>query len=264
MKFSKELTKKGTNKPNSLVVLDYSGTLSLGMCRFANPENLIKALQTSGIANYGIDTPEQFWARIVNPTWREGATGRVGYIRLIIRALGEEKDTRLSRAAEAFVRLYMDASVLDDKWVAVLRWLVEQEGVVTLVATDHYAEATAAIVRELELKGIPAASLSSYHEKGGGCVLVANSSDLGYLKEERDYWLKVRWQINRPFARMVLVDDFGGAEEKGDAYGEKALERREKTVAAIVEAFGFEPKVLTYSPGMDMSAVAAWIKRQVS
>lgn len=252
------------HNPRTLVILDYSGTLSPAMSRFARPESLRRALEKARLAEYGIDSPEKFWERVVNPTWHEGARTRIGYARLIVRTLGKDDDQRLCRAAEEFVRLYMSHAVIDERWLPLLSWLVNLERVTVLVATDHYAEATERIVKEFEINGFSSLPLGDDRRKDEGTVLVANSSDLGYLKSERGYWQKVGCLLDLTFDRVILIDDFGQAEEEGDAYREKIRERREKMIEALSYAFRVPIEVYTYAPMSDFLKMAEWLKKQVS
>ena len=73
--------------PSSLVIFDYSGTLSLEAPCFGRPENLGPALAESGLSGLGV-SPENFWERIVNPTWEEGSTTAIGYQRLLAARIG--------------------------------------------------------------------------------------------------------------------------------------------------------------------------------
>ncbi|MBE0555684.1 MAG: hypothetical protein IH628_00495, partial [Proteobacteria bacterium] len=61
-------------QPDTVLIFDYSGTLSLEMPRFARAENLRRALAETGLAAVGVTGPEIFWDEIVNPTWVEGST----------------------------------------------------------------------------------------------------------------------------------------------------------------------------------------------
>ena len=67
--------------PAKGIVLDYSGTLSIGAVLFSTPERLAEALRQSGLANLGVTTPAAFWDQIVNPTWEKGSTTSAGYRR---------------------------------------------------------------------------------------------------------------------------------------------------------------------------------------
>lgn len=264
MRSLKEPTERKSHRPNTLLIIDYSGTLSPEMSRFADADNLVRVLRTSGLAAYGVERAEEFWERVVNPTWKEGSTSQVGYARTIVRALGEERDARLCRAAEVFVREYMGSAVIDERWGPLLNWLLKQEWITLLVATDHYAEATAVIVKELGKKGIPAVPLELYSEEEKRAAVVANSSDLGCLKSEEPYWEKVKKTLRTSFDLILLVDDFGSAEEKGDAYREGVIRRCQRTIDSIYGVFHLPVKVFAYQPWRDFSAVEKWIKRQVS
>jgi len=58
---------------DTLLIFDYSGTLSLEAPRFGQPENLPRALAETGLAALGVTSPEIFWGQIVNPPGSRGA-----------------------------------------------------------------------------------------------------------------------------------------------------------------------------------------------
>ncbi|MBZ0285030.1 MAG: hypothetical protein K8L97_30120 [Anaerolineae bacterium] len=68
----------------NLVVLDYSGTLSIDITMFGRTDILIKALKRSGLWNLGVENEGIFWGQIVNPTWTEGSLTQIGYKALIV------------------------------------------------------------------------------------------------------------------------------------------------------------------------------------
>ncbi len=151
---------------DKLIIFDYSGTLSLEAPRFARPDNLVRALQETGLAALGVATPEIFWEAIVGPTWVEGSTTQSGYRKVMadrIAALQPAADvprSRIEAAAERFVGAYLGQSRIDPLWRPVLSRLAGETASLQVVATDHYAEATGAIVAHLKALGIKATSLA--------------------------------------------------------------------------------------------------------
>ncbi|MBA4423334.1 MAG: hypothetical protein C0390_09610 [Syntrophus sp. (in: bacteria)] len=249
--------------PEKLVIFDYSGTLSLEAPRFGRSENLVRALEESGLASLGVATPEIFWGDIVNPTWIEGSTTAIGYARAMaerIAALGIAPDihrSQIEAAASRFVAAYLASSRIDPRWRPSLSRLSEHPDAVTVIATDHYAEATGKITDSLASWGIPARKCG----KGAKSpfsppsrFFVANSADLGVWKADRRFWEILKSQL--PFAsvrRILLIDDFGINEESGDGYGGRAkvLDRQEKTIANLEESFQAVVEVATfYLPGV--------------
>lgn len=226
------------NEP-ALVVLDYSGTLSPGAVLFARDDSLTEALQGSGLWELGIDSLEVFWEQIVNATWEVGSTTACGYGRILyerVRALAEARGLRptdedLRARADSFVARYLAHSTIDPAWAPLLKELAAQPGAITVVATDHYAEATAHIVGELAALGVAGApALESAH----GRFLVANSADLGAHKADRAFWERLRPAVGgRRLRRAVIVDDFGANEQPPDSYADRA--RVEQRVAATLE-----------------------------
>jgi hypothetical protein len=272
--------------PEKLVIVDYCGTLSPEAPHFGRPENLHRALEESGLATLGVSTPELFWSDIVNPTWVEGSTTAIGYARVMadrIASLYLAPDApagEIEAATSRFVAVYLDASRIDPCWRPALIRLSKHPATITVVATDHYAEATGKITGYLDSWGIPTTksgtgeapfsslqrSEESHGRKMSGArrdrsfqrsprFFVANSADLGVWKEDRRFWVILKSQL--PLAsvrRILMIDDFGFNEAPGDSYGERAkvLARREKTVTNLAETFRAALEVVPFDlPGED-------------
>lgn len=220
--------------------MDFSGTLSLGAVLFGRKESLERALQTSGLWELGINHPDIFWNELVNPTWEEGSTTSRGYVTLLsiqvqlwLRAQHQEvPEKRVERSARRFVNSYLRASGIDAAWGKVLKYLLDVPFVTLIIATDHYAEATAHIKAQLHQLGVG----SSESKK----VLIVNSADVGAHKEDIAYWEHVRAQLPTLPKEILLIDDFGANEDPLDAYaGDSAIaRRREATVAVLRQVFG--------------------------
>jgi hypothetical protein len=153
--------------PDKLIILDYSGTLSLEAPLFARPESLLCTLAESGLAAFGVTSPEIFWERIVNPTWIEGSTTQAGYKHVMAERIAALRLTpgasadEIAAAASCFVERYLDHSRIDPHWRPLLMRLSENQNVGVIIATDHYAEATGKIIDELGAWGIPAAKIGT-------------------------------------------------------------------------------------------------------
>jgi hypothetical protein len=250
--------------PEKLVIIDYCGTLSLEAPRFGRPDNLLRALEESDLAALGVSTPEAFWSEIVDPTWVEGSTTTIGYAQVMaqqIASLRLTPDTptrEIEAATSRFVSMYLSASRIDPLWRPVLARLSRHPAAITVIATDHYAEATEKIAGYLDSWGIPAGRIGTGEPPPSfpeARFFVANSADLGVGKEARRFWEILSTQL--PLAslwRILLIDDFGFNEAPGDSYGgrAKALARREKTVASLGETFHAVLEVVPFDlPGED-------------
>ncbi len=218
--------------PEKLVIIDYCGTLSLEAPRFGRPDNLRRALEESGLAAIGVSTPEAFWRDIVDPTWVEGSTTAIGYAQIMAERIAslclppDAPTSEIEAATSRFVAMYLDSSRIDPHWQPILGRLSKHPATITVVATDHYAEATEKITGYLDSWGIS--------------FFVANSADLGVWKEARRFWEILRSQLPLASLRQILlIDDFGFNEAPGDSYGERAkvLTRQKRTVDNIGEAF---------------------------
>lgn len=227
-----------------LVILDFSGTLCLAAPRFAAPDALRDKLEKCGLAALGV-TPDLFWSELVNPTWTEGSTTRAGYRRVLTERLAALKPRAsrgdIDRAVSRFSDSYFRANIVDPLWTAFLRTCVRQAGLATVIATDHYVEATDAILNSLAGLGIPARPITeSASPPARQAIRVANSADLGAHKSDLPFWNNVRLALEcEEWKGVLLVDDFGINEPEGDAYGEreKIDRRRAETTARLGEVF---------------------------
>ena len=250
--------------PEKFVIIDYCGTLSLEAPRFGRSENLIRALKESGLAALGVSTPEVFWGNIVNPTWVKGSTTSIGYAQVMAERIAslclapDAPTSEIEATTSRLVAMYFASSRIDPRWRPILARLSEHPAVITVVATDHYAEATGRITDCLHSWGIPARKIGKGEElpsPPASKFFVANSADLGVWKADRRFWeiLKSRLPL-ASVRRILLIDDFGFNEEPGDSYGEQAkvLARQEKTVANLGETFQAVVEVAPfYLPGED-------------
>jgi len=247
-------------KPDRLILFDYSGTLSLQAVLFGQGDSLRSALEHSGLARLGI-TPTLFWEEIVNPTWEEGSTTQVGYRQVMVRRLlegaafqnsGKERWSvpDLQRAVADFVNSYLASSCMEESWRPLLRKLPQRKDVCAVIVTDHYADATSAIVRYLAEWNIPALPA----EKAFGfprpaAIIVANSADLGAHKISSRFWqpLKSGLQL-QDLEGILLIDDFGYNEQEGDAYSEREAVaiRQVETARLLQEVFQVAPCIFPF------------------
>jgi len=251
--------------PVKLVIFDYSGTLSLESTLFARPDFLMKHLKESGLANLGIESPETFWGEIVNPTWQRGSTTSVGYKKVIRDTISTIHShnmsvvlsAQISDAASTFVDSYLRHSPIDERWRPILNKLQSHPSVNVIVATDHYAEATGYIIRffhELQIQAMEAKHAFADPDYAG--VVVACSADLGVHKADSRFWDSLKTGLNLSGIRFVLlIDDFGYNEQKGDRYssGEKVEQRKNETVEMLQKVFYSPVQVVPFTMGNDGS-----------
>jgi len=226
-----------------LVIFDWSGTLSPDAVTFGEDDTLTGALERSGLAALGVATPGTFWNKIVNPTWEEGSTTPAGYGEVITRRIRElfspaVPDDRIRASAARFVNSYLAHSPVDSRWRSILGKLGNDPSVMTVVATDHYAEATGYIVRHLDEAGVSAVPLRD--AAAASHFIVANSADIGAHKADRAFWEAVKSSLELGTVRDILiVDDFGFNEGAGDSYADrrKVEGRKGATLALLEEVF---------------------------
>lgn len=244
-----------------LIFFDYSGTLCFDSVRFGAPGTLMEELVISGLYGLGVRGPDFFWEQVINPSWAEGSTTGIGYAVLMERRLKEvlpapvqEEDLR--RAVRSFSGRYFGSFRVDTRWRETLRGLRNNPSASVLVVTDHYAEATEAVIGSLKVFGIEARAFGTapgkpFEKTGETSFLVVNSADLGCVKADRRFWelLQVSCSRHRD-CPTILIDDFGCNEAGGSAYGEwsRVLERRRHTVALVGEVFGSPPRVISFFP----------------
>jgi hypothetical protein len=244
--------------PRKLIIFDYSGTLSLESTLFGRPDYLMKRLKESGLMALGVTSPSIFWEQIVNPTWVEGSTTQVGYKKVIedrIKAILYQNKSivpsmKISDAASLFVDSYLRHSRIDNRWQPVLDKLNVHPSVRAIVATDHYAEATGYILQFLEELHIQAVSAkAAMNARRSKSVIVANSADLGFHKDNTRFWEILKNGLHMGGVRHVLlVDDFGGNEQKDDSYSvpEKVEQRRRVTVKLLQEVFSAKVQAIPF------------------
>ncbi|HON99301.1 MAG TPA: hypothetical protein PLN44_02705 [Syntrophales bacterium] len=252
----------------SLVIVDYSGTLSCAAALFALPHRLEGELRASGLAARGVKDGASLFARVVRPTWQEATTTALGYGGAIVAALGGEDGDgeELRRAAGTFVGRYLAASTIEEAWLPLLTEPARRPGLFLLVATDHYAEATGAILGHLAALGLAGAAVRDWGRKGGPPLAVANSADLGFPKESEGFWEACRSFL--PLGgvrRIVVVDDFGANEAYADP---RDVPRRRRAVGeAVGRVFGLRPEIVFFrlpSPPWEGDVVAGAVSASVA
>jgi hypothetical protein len=259
------------SQPDTLLIFDYSGTLSLEMPRFARPENLRCALTETGLTAVGVTGPEIFWEGIVNPTWVEGSTTQAGYKRVMaeqIAVLGLAPGAsagEIAAAASRFVESYLDRARIEPDWRPLLARLSENPDVGVIVATDHYAEATGRIIDELRAWGMPGVKAGAdpdceIHVPQEATVrsappyprpfFIANTADHGAWKADAIFWETLKAKLRQDkVERLLVVDDFGFNEAAGDAYGGDAAKiaaRRERTRETLRKVFQVEAEIIPF------------------
>jgi hypothetical protein len=244
-----------------LILLDYSGTLSISSVHFGRSDVLTEELRRSGLTACGVVSPEIFWSGIVGPTWHEASTTGITYTEAVRRKVlsltpGTIKDSAVRDAVSRFVESYMAHSRIDPLWVQVLKRIASGFAGTVVIATDHYAEATGYIARYLDEIGIAAVACmnSSYDRLPTGAFIIANSADMGAHKSEKKFWEMLASRCaHGGVNNILLVDDFGFNEQEGDAYGiiEAVTARKERTAKLLEEVYSAPVAVFFF--GMEES-----------
>jgi len=244
--------------PRKLIIFDYSGTLSLESTLFGRPDYLMKQLKERGLMDLGVTSPSIFWEQIVNPTWVEGSTTQAGYKKvmedrisaILYQNMSIVSCVKISDAASLFVDTYLSNSRIEGRWQPVLDKFNRHPSVRVIIATDHYAEATDYILqflKELHIQAVPARVAMS--TTGSTSVIVANSADLGFHKDDLRFWEILRNGLNLDEVRhILLIDDFGYNEQKENSYStpEKVEQRKRDTVRLLQEVFSAEVQAVPF------------------
>lgn len=264
-----------------MAVLDFSGTLSLEAVAFGRPDRLCQALIASGVEALGVGEPALFWEAVVNPTWTEGSTTRAGYGAVLARritawrreqGLPEVSLAAAEAASGRFVSLYLGHSRIASPWKPLLARLSRSADAAVVIATDHYAEATEAILRRLRAWGLQARAAREPLLAGSppGGLIVANSADLGVHKASPRFWEELREGLSlQEVRRILLCDDFGANEQEGDRYAEasRVAQRRQATTALLAGVFQAEVTVLPFAMERqelaDLRAAEAACRRRI-
>ncbi len=261
----------------TLLILDFSGTLSLGAVRFGETHRLATALADAGLLALGV-TVDRYWNELVGPTWVEGSTSRVGLTTLLARQLrAQGTSARIAvQCARRFTQIYMAASVIDPAWQPLFAALGADSRVTTLIATDHYAEATAHITQELAEHRWAARALRVRNRQvvqqrmgsrtGDTMAFIANSADLGVIKADPLFWQRVRAGLRTNVSRIIVVDDFGASENAADFYANPARveRRRQQTIAAIEQTFAAPVTIVQFVIGHDIGATVQQVLQQIN
>lgn len=256
--------------PHTLVIFDYSGTLSLGAVDFGRPGQLERHLAASGLAGIGIDTIDRYWQAVVKPTWAIASTTRESFQSLAVARIREmdipgAEPRSIESAVAGFIDAYMRHSDIDARWQPLLADIQQRPDVLGLIATDHYAEATNAILSHLAALGIAAATAAVVKGPPGRTAFrVANSADIGSLKADVRFWAALKKTcLPMPLNKIIMVDDFGSNEQDQSGYADTGrIEARLAATCQVVgRTFGREPQVVHYLAGEDPgSTIAATIE----
>ena len=218
----------------------------------------MKQLKESGLTDLGVTSPSIFWEQIVNPTWVEGSTTQAGYKKvmedrisaILYQNMSIVSGVKISDAASLFVDSYLSHSRIDGRWQPVLDKLNRHPSIRAIIATDHYAEATGYILQFLEELHIQAVSAkAAMAAPGSTAVIVANSADLGFHKDDLRFWEILKNGLYMGGVRHVLlIDDFGCNEQKGNSYStpEKVEQRKRDTVRLLQEVFSAEVQAIPF------------------
>ncbi|MBN1545335.1 MAG: hypothetical protein JW902_01600 [Syntrophaceae bacterium] len=250
--------------PSHFIIFDFSGTLSLAAVEFGRSENLVPALEQSGLTALGVPSEAFFWDEIVYPTWVEGSTTGRGYKAVLVEriaALGlhapNDSDPygSIENAVSDLLGRYFDQCRIDIRWRSLLEALRDDPSVQVVIATDHYAEATPLIRERLKDWGIDTVVLTEAVQREKNPFVIASSSDMGFHKADIRFWRLIHDKLCPRGHRVLLIDDFGGNEDSSDPYGNPArvTVRRRETEQVLREVFS--GKVDIYSFIVDRSEI---------
>ncbi|MCX7788042.1 MAG: hypothetical protein N2442_10130 [Spirochaetes bacterium] len=259
-----------TVKRKRLIILDFAGTLSIQTVFFGRKERLEQALKQSGLVLWGFHDPARFWEDLVYPTWEEGGLTSEGYARVLAKRIeellgkgclptkGRTKKSYVRRTGkpafllfttERFVQLYYQHSWIDPGWKSLFQNFPSRDAISSrtpqdtlLIATDHYAECTPflrRLLRQWNIKSEPIGEQTYSWGYPKPNVFIANSADLGAWKKDPAFWEQVNRKL--PFAafhRILLIDDFGYNEHRGDPYGDrKRVEQRRDSILHCLNSY---------------------------
>ncbi len=244
-------------QPVTVVIFDYSGTLSLEAVRFGTPGILSCHLEKSGLAGLGIDTPERYWQTVVNPTWPQASITPAGFASMAAACIRKTAPPNIAieviqAAVSKFVQAYLQHGSIDERWHPLLAEIQRMPDMLGLIATDHYAEATSAIRTHLAALDINAVPAGQQKYKDTAAFRIANSADIGSLKGNRQFWIALKKACRfEQVKAVVLVDDFGSNEQTGSDYARsrQISQRQATTRKALGRAFGVEPQILHFIAG---------------
>ncbi|MFH1081540.1 MAG: hypothetical protein V1766_15000 [Pseudomonadota bacterium] len=250
--------------PEKMILFDYSGTLSLEAPLFAEPDFLMQQLEACGLRAFGIDSLNILWEKIINPTWVASSTTTLGYKKMLLDRiiatlhpnLSVRRQFKLTNAVAAFVDRYFSHSRIDPRWKPLLRRIDTAPSIRTVIATDHYAEATGVIINFLGEWKIKAESvIEAALSPQAASFIIANSADIGVHKADPQFWqfLKTNLRLDT-IRRILIIDDFGYNEQGADDYSNrhKVDTRIRTTVMTLESVFSAVIEVFLVMIGTDV------------
>jgi predicted class III extradiol MEMO1 family dioxygenase len=124
-----------------------------------------------------------------------------------------------------------------------------------MIATDHYAEATGAIINFLgdwQIEAVPATGVVSNPQTAA--FIVANSADLGVHKADPRFWQILKTSLRLDAVRRILIiDDFGDNEQAADDYSRRhrVETRMKETVRTLETVFSAAVEIVPVMIGAD-------------
>ena len=253
--------------PHTLVIFDFSGTLSLSAVAFGRPDRLQRHLEMSGLAAIGIGTVERYWQGVVNPTWETASRSAAGFKSIaaeyiVAQKISKAPRQRIEAALSRFVDAYLQNSRIEPEWRPLLAEIQQAPDTMGLIATDHYAEASPAILKHLDALGIKASPAGRLEDPTARTAfIVANSADIGCLKADPGFWQALQGScLPGPLNKAVLVDDFGQSEQADDGYAQpdRIARRMAATQKALRDVLRVEPRIIPFRMESDpATAIAA-------
>lgn len=223
--------------PKTLIIFDYSGTLSISMAQFSETTRLIRTLNKSGLAKYKINSPEVYWEEIVWKTWGHASITSKHYSQYIFEQLlrlnynsNQNYINQLEISAKNFVNSYLSFAKIENKWKMLLQKLANTPEIILLIATDNYFEFSKKIISEFENIQLPATCISNdfnFSKIKYKQILIANSAEIGYTKSQFKFWMFIKNKISEIYdlanlQNILLIDDFGENENSADVYLNKS------------------------------------------
>ncbi|MEM5948160.1 hypothetical protein WKV44_06360 [Spirochaetia bacterium 38H-sp] len=182
------------------LILDYSGTVCTEAPRLAIPENLDKALQSSGLKTMGMDV-FAYWNKVVLPYWDIAKKGEISLLECIERAAIHRISGGYTISAKKFVKIFMSMLYPHMLWEKAIRSFIENS-IRIVIATEHYKEAAEAIESYLIERNI----ISAIYPHKAPCTIVC-SSNIGEAKDSGVFWDAVK-DAAEGAERLIYVDDF--------------------------------------------------------
>ncbi|GAB4170684.1 MAG: hypothetical protein Kow00108_04820 [Calditrichia bacterium] len=248
---------------HSLILIDYSGTLTIGGMNFLKNDQANSLLDWELLNKFQIPDMQTFWEQLITPGWPKGAISDVPYPQLLLEQteklntiLYHQYSETLSRMFKQFCYAYFEAQLPAHQWIPVIKSLNSQPSISVVICSDHYIDAAYYLLRYLREQGITCSFINpNVRHVDDHQVFLAFSSLFGHTKEEKAYWHVLNSSLTFVPSEILIVDDFGANECDLDTFSQpqQVTIRKQQILNHIKDVFAITPQCIQVEKMGDLS-----------